>query len=321
MQSGVGSDRQPFSEHLKELRQRLIYCLLALISGSLVGYVFHDKLFHIITRPLHQKLYYTSPLGGFNAIIKVSLIFGIVTSLPVIIYHLNRFLSPAFKHPDRKQPLRIAFYSFSLAVIGVTFGYFVSLPATLHFLTNLGIKEFQPFIVVNDYLNFVFNYLVGFAVVFQLPLVLLFINRITPQKPGHLMKYQRYVILGSFIVAAILTPTPDPLNQTLMALPMILLYQVSILIIWLQNRQTKPTVLEAIPLAPNPATPPPQPTPQAAPKPLPPPASGAPKLWDIIPGRLPKTGPKTAVSNSLPLGPSFYGGKFMDIKPGLNFKS
>jgi Sec-independent protein secretion pathway component TatC len=93
-------------------------------------------------------------------------------------------------------------------------------------------------IIVGEYLNFVFSYLLGFAVLFQLPLIMLFINRIKPQEPKKLIKHQRWVILISFIIAAVLTPTPDPINQFIMAAPIILLYQVSVMLIWLQNRRT-----------------------------------------------------------------------------------
>src|SRR5689334_17957336 len=159
MQDGTGTSRQPFSEHVRELRQRLIYSLTALVGASVIGYLLHDQLFQVIRRPLKAKLYYTSPIGGFNSMLKIAIIFGLVVAIPVFMYQLCRFLGPAFK--QRVRPIRIIMASAFLAATGVSFAYFVSLPAALHFLTNVDTKNLSPFIVVNDYLNFVFSYLAG----------------------------------------------------------------------------------------------------------------------------------------------------------------
>jgi sec-independent protein translocase protein TatC len=237
MQGGSNAPRQSFAEHLRELRRRLTYCLLTLVAGSVVGYLLHRPLLHVLTAPLKQQLYYTSPLGGFNALIKISVVFGLVLTVPVGMYQLAKFLSPAFLGHGGSRPLRLVFASLILAAAGIGVGYYISLPAALHFFSQVTGSQLKPLIVINDYLNFVLAYLVAFAVLFQIPLIMLFINRVTPRSPRQLMSYQRWVILGSFILAAILTPTPDPLNQTLMAAPMIALYQVGILAVWLQNRR------------------------------------------------------------------------------------
>ena len=257
MQDGKGHNAQPFGDHIRELRQRLFYCVIVLMAGCAIGYTIHDRLFYILRRPLHAQLYYTTPTGGFNAIIKISIMFGLFITIPVFIYQLGKFLSPAFKH--RYKLWRIVLYSAGLAVIGVLFAYYMSLPAALHFLSNISAGNLQPLITINEYLGFVFAYLTSFALLFQLPLVLLFINRIKPQSPGTLMKYERWVILFSFILAAILTPTPDPINQTIMALPLILLYQFSVVLIWLVNKKSRPAVAEetvvGVPDEPNTAPP------------------------------------------------------------------
>ena len=250
MQDGTGAGTQPFSEHVRELRQRLIYSIAALLLGSIAGYAIHGPLFRLIKRPLDEQLYYTTPMGGFNAIIKISILFGVIVAVPVFVYQLSRFLRPAFRR--HTSAIRIIFFSFILATLGVLFAYFVSLPASLHFLANVNSKDLQSLITVNEYLNFVSAYLAGFALLFQLPLIMLFINRIKPQRPGRLMRLQQYVILVSFVVAAILTPTPDPINQSIIALPMILLYQFSVALIWFVNRRDRNNVItveaEAVPV-------------------------------------------------------------------------
>ena len=229
---------QTFGEHLDELRLRLVWALLTLVLFCAVGYYFHNLLLAILEKPLGQRLYYTSPIGGFNAIIKISVLAGFVAAMPVLIYQLCQFIAPAFGMSAKKRPVKVFFSSFILAIAGVGFGYFVSLPASLHFLTHIGATGIQPLLIANDYLNFAFSYLLGFALLFQLPLIIGFINnRSGPIKPGQLMRFQRWVILISFILAAILTPTPDPVNQLIMAMPIIVLYQFSIGIVWLQNKR------------------------------------------------------------------------------------
>ena len=141
MPGGKGAQAQPFGEHIKELRQRLFYVVIVLMIGCFVGYSIHDRLFHIIRRPLHAQLYYTNPTGGFNAIIKISIMFGLLITIPVFIYQLGKFLSPAFKH--RFHLWRIVLYSASLAILGVLFAYYMSLPAALHFLANIGTGNLQ----------------------------------------------------------------------------------------------------------------------------------------------------------------------------------
>lgn len=245
MQGGKSAKAQPFSEHVRELRQRLIYSFAALLMGSIVGYAIHERILTLITHPLHQKLYYTTPTGGFNAIIKISILFGVIVAVPVFVYQLGKFLSPAFKHHNIRA-FRMAFLSVILALLGVLFAYYISLPAALHFLANIDTNNLQSLITINEYLNFASAYVAGFALLFQLPLILLFINRIKPQRPGGLMRYQKWVILVSFILAAVLTPTPDPINQAIMALPIILLYQFSIGLIWIVNRRNKIDVAEPV---------------------------------------------------------------------------
>lgn len=235
---------RPLSEHLQELRRRLLYSIGALFLGSAVGFIIHERLFGLIRHPLHAQLYYTTPTGGFNAIIKISILFGVLVAIPVFVYQLGKFLSPAFK--KRMHAGRIILASVLLANLGILFAYFLSLPAALHFLANIDSKDLQSLITVNEYLNFVFGYVASFALLFQLPLIMLFINRIKPQRPGRLMSIQRWVILFSFILAAILTPTPDPVNQFIMALPIILLYQFSVGLIWFVNRKGKAKLAEPI---------------------------------------------------------------------------
>lgn len=200
---------------------------------------FFDKIVNVLMAPLSpgQKLVYLTPGGAFNFILKVCMYVGIVGALPVIIFHLYRFLMPVVRKLHLRTALRYTLISIALAAAGILFAYFVSLPAALYFLTNFNLYHIDPMLTVDAYLSFVMTYLVAGAVLFQLPLVMTIIDSVKPLTPKRLMGYQRYVIVGSFIIAAIVTPTPDALNQTILASPIIVMYQLGIVIIASRHRK------------------------------------------------------------------------------------
>jgi len=184
-------------------------------------------------------VYYTSPTGGLSLIIQVCLFFGFLLAVPAFVFHLYRFIEPIMPKTSKKLTISIVAASFCLTCCGVTMAYFVSLPAALSFLQTFNSNQVSALITANEYFSFVTHYLLGFGILFQLPLVLLLWNYISPLKSKTLMNYSRYVIVLSAIVAAVLTPTPDPVNQAIMAIPIIILYYLSIFIIWQVNNKTK----------------------------------------------------------------------------------
>jgi len=229
-----------FAEHIQELRSRLMWSMLFVAIGAGVGYVLHDKLLIILQQPLHESLYYTTPTGAFSFIMKICAVFGLVVALPAMLYHSFAFFEPLLNRRLRRSIVLYVLLSFALACLGITFAYFISLPAALHFLVNFGSDGgIESLITANEYFNFVLAYIAGFAVLFQLPLIITFINRIKPLTTGKLMGGTRYVVLASFVVAAIITPTPDPLNQALMAGPIILLYFASVSVVAAINMKAR----------------------------------------------------------------------------------
>ncbi len=235
----AASQAATFADHVGELRRRLMWSLLFVAIGGTVGYFLNDKLLVVLQKPLNQTLYYTNPTGAFSFIIKVCVVFGLTVSLPVITYNLFAFFDPVLQTRTKRMFFWYIFSSVFLAGLGILFAYFVSLPAALHFLVNFGGGDIQALITANEYFNFVLAYLGGFALLFQLPLIMGFVNRITPLTPGKLLGATRYVVLASFVLAAIITPTPDPLNQTLMAGPVILLYFLSALGVIIKNKSSR----------------------------------------------------------------------------------
>jgi sec-independent protein translocase protein TatC len=132
----------------------------------------------------------------------------------------------------------IVLLSIMLAALGVNFAYYLSLPAALHFLSQIGSESITPLLSANEYVKFVSMYLVSLAILFQLPVIVAITYTIRPFGPGSMMQHQRHVILASFIAAAILTPTPDPIHQAIMAAPTIALYQVAVIYVWIRHRPT-----------------------------------------------------------------------------------
>lgn len=228
-------------DHLRELRRRFFFVALALVGGSVAAYSVHDVLIKVLLAPLEgQKLVYLTPGGGFDFIFKISLYAGIITALPVLIYHLFRFLSPLMRRPSKRFVIAVVCASILFALTGIIFGYFVAVPSALHFLMTFAGDYIEANITAISYLNFMVMYLLGLALLFQLPLILLCINAtVGPLKPSRLLASEGYVALGAFIVAAIITPTPDIMNQLLVALPVIGMYQLGILWVVLYNKAVR----------------------------------------------------------------------------------
>lgn len=261
-------DPDTIAGHLEELRRRLIYVALIVVVGLGLGWAFQGQISQALIRPLGESLYYSSPTGGLDFVMTLSICVGALLALPFAIYHSLSFVEPISHKPLTRSGMKIVTISFALAITGGLFAYFVTLPAALNFLKGFDEINVNPLLSAKEYLTFAMTYIFTFAIIFQLPLIMGSINRIKPLKPEKLIKKQRWVILASFIIAAFATPTPDPMNQAVMALPLIVLFNVSILIVWIQNslrnkpkQQTAKPAPAVIPTPPvqTPVTPPAQP--------------------------------------------------------------
>lgn len=230
---------QTFHDHVQELRRRIAWLVLTIGVSSVAGYVLRVPIIRILQHPLGAPLFYTSPAGGFNFVLKVSTSIGIMIALPLVVYHLVRFVEPALPQPIKRSIIaRVVLFSTMLASLGVAFGFFVMIPMSLHFFATFSSAAVKPWISVDEYLSFVLGLLVTFAALFQIPLVVLFINRIKPIKPSQLLRYQRHIIVSAFVLAVILPFTYDPVSQFIMAVPIVFLYYFSILLVWYSNRRT-----------------------------------------------------------------------------------
>lgn len=225
-------------EHLKELRKRAFYITFSVIGWSCAAYAVQQHLVVWLLKPSGgQDFVYTSPIGGVDFLFRVCLYSGLILSIPVIVYQLLCYLAPLMKTDSRRFIAVGSIASGVLATVGLVFGYLAGLPAALHFLLHQFMtSQVKPLITVQSYMSFVMVYMVGSALMLQVPLILVFINRIKPLKPRTLFHYERWVILFAFIIAGLMNPTPHVLDQLMVAGPIIVMYQVGVAIIALINR-------------------------------------------------------------------------------------
>jgi len=218
-----------FSDHVGELRKRIFIVALVFLLATSLAYNYHDFFVALIMMPLGQeKLIYLTPGGGFNFIFQVSLYAGLLAAAPILIYQLYGFIKPALPQRARRSASSVVAAAFLLMLCGVAFGYFVAVPSALTFLSTFAGEAISPNLTADSYLSFFLAYIAGLGILFELPLLLLFFHWIHPMTPGSLLKSERIIILVIFILAAIITPTPDIFNQAMIAGPLILIYQFGV---------------------------------------------------------------------------------------------
>ncbi len=226
-----------FHDHVSELRKRLMWVALVVIASALVGYMLREPMLDILQKPLDAPLFYSSPAGSFNFIIRLSTMLGVIVALPFGVYHAVKFLEPALPLKiSTSRLVKIIASSTVLALLGIAFSYFYMIPISLHFFQSFSSEEIQPLISANEYLSYTMSNFVIFALIFQIPLIILFINWVKPIKPSKLLKYQRHVIVAAMIISLVLPFTYDPLSQFMVAVPIIALYYFSVALVLVANR-------------------------------------------------------------------------------------
>ena len=216
--------------HLEELRSRLIKSLVAIAVGSVISYFFLDEIMHYLTLNV-GKLYYMKPGEAFFTYIKIDIAAGFLIALPVIFYHAWRFFLPALTSAERMILGIIVPSSVFLFFVGLAFSFFLVLPIALKFFIGFGDENLQAMFSFGNYFDFVVMFLLPFGFIFELPLVIIVLGKIGILTSEWLKKYRRIVIFLSFVIGAIITPTPDSFTQSIIALPMIALYEIGYLVL------------------------------------------------------------------------------------------
>ncbi|GAB5046151.1 twin-arginine translocase subunit TatC [Thermodesulfovibrio sp. TK110] len=246
-------------EHLSELRKRILICLVALIIAFIFTFSYSEYIFKLLLFPLeftpqfslkeglvfvpdqklhNTKLVFLGPAEAFWMNMKIALVSGFVLTIPVIFYQLWRFVSPGLYSHEKKYVLPFVLSATGLFLAGVAFCYLIVLPFAMGFLLNYKVGDFlMPMLSVGLYIDFLLKFLLAFGVVFELPILIVITTRMGLITPQTLKKYRRFAIVLAFVVAAIITPTPDAFNQTLMAVPMIILYELGIWVSIILNKK------------------------------------------------------------------------------------
>ena len=226
--------------HLGELRSRLIKCVIAVAITSLISFIFAKQIFDILILPAGEiDLIYIEMTEMIGTYMRVSLASGIILAMPYLIYQLLMFISPALTRREKRYVYLILPWVTLMFVGGVAFSYFILIPPATKFLITFGSDIATPQIKIGNYISIVTRLLVAIGLVFELPVLTTFLARIGVITPKWLAKKRKLAIIFAFILAAIITPTFDPINQSLVAIPLIILYEMSIWLAKLVHRGKK----------------------------------------------------------------------------------
>jgi len=236
-------DKMPLTSHLEELRKRLVRILIAVGIAFLGCFAFKEEIFRIVAQPLISVLppgthmVFTGLPEAFFTYIKVSLYAGIFVASPVVLYQVWKFISPGLFPKEKKFVAPFVITSTMLFIGGVCFGYFLVLPSAYKFFLEFTTDFLKPMLSMREYLTLTLKLLLAFGIIFEIPVFLFFMTKIGLVTPRKLARMRRYAIVACFIVAAIITPTPDAFTQCMMAIPMVILYEVGIIVSRLASRR------------------------------------------------------------------------------------
>ena len=220
-------------EHLDELRRRMIQCLLPFFAAALFSAFFVKKIISFLQFPAKGaigKLSFFTPQEVALVYLKVALLTGLIISLPFILYHIWKFISPALEDRHKRHAISFIFFTWFSFFTGAGFCFFCLLPVSLKFLIGLAGDELVPVISISKYISFVLVLTLGCGLVFEMPVVAWILTKLNILNAGILRKKRKYAAVIILIAAAIITPTTDPFNMFLLAVPMYMLYEISILI-------------------------------------------------------------------------------------------
>jgi len=236
--------RMTLIEHLEELRRRLMIIVAVVFVAFLACWYFAPTIFHWLEIPIlrflppGEKLAFTGLVDPFMLYIKVALLAGIFVASPIILWQIWLFLKPGLYRHERRLAGPFIVFTTVFFVAGGYFGYRVAFPMVVHFLLTVG-QDFRQVVTIQTYFSMMSKILLGLGLVFEMPIFIFFLARIGLVTPRQLLKWFRWAVLLIFIIAAVITPTPDIATQSVFALPMIGLYLLGVLIAWLFGKKRR----------------------------------------------------------------------------------
>src|ERR1700682_1037851 len=252
----------PFLDHLEELRRRLFWIAGAIVIGVVIAFALLSRLdiIRLLERPilplLHgQKLIYTHPGTSFHILLNASLVLGLLLASPVIVGQIWGFLAPALYAHEKRVVVPVLIAMVALFLAGVALSYFVVLPLTLQFLMSIESTALTPLISATEYFDFAISMCVAFGVVFEVPIAILALTALGLVTPQFLSKYRRHAVIVCLVAAAFITPGADPYSLFALAIPLYVLYELSVFvaIIAYRKRQKRRDRVEAEEIASEPA--------------------------------------------------------------------
>jgi len=230
-----------FLEHLEELRWRLIYSIAGVLVGTIVSWIFIDFLVEsILLKPAIENniaLQNLKPFGQIFLYFQIAIISGVILSIPNIFYQLWKFIAPALRKNERKYILAIVVFSSICFLLGIFFAYFIMLPLALSFASQFGTTAIKNEFAIDEYMSIIISVMLAAGLVFELPMLSFFLSKLGILTPDFMKKYRRHSLVIIMILAAVLTPGTDPVSQVILAVPLFLLYEISILVSKLSQKK------------------------------------------------------------------------------------
>jgi sec-independent protein translocase protein TatC len=247
----MDEQKLPLTSHLQELRKRLILSFIAVGAGFVICYTFSQPLFDILSKPLLKimpegsSLIFTSVAEAFFTYMKVAFIAGIILASPFVLYQVWAFVAPGLYRHEKKYVIPFVAAGTLFFVLGILFAYFVAIPVGFKFLLGYATDFIKPMPSMKEYLSFSIKFLLTFGLVFEFPVVLVLLARIGVVDAKTMARHRKYAILLIFIFAALMTP-PDIISQLLMAIPLMGLYELSIILsrIFGKKKEASPSTSE-----------------------------------------------------------------------------
>jgi sec-independent protein translocase protein TatC len=237
-----------FLDHLEELRNRIIRSAIAVVAGAGVCWFFRERIYDLMQKPIVQvlhekhlpeKLVYLNPVDPFNLYLKIAMLAGLFLTSPYVLYQVWMFISPGLYRTEKKYVLPFMVSTITLFTLGGYFGYSVAYPRALDFFVVKFNGQFQPMITISEYTQLFLSIVLGMGLIFEMPILVFFLAFLGIMTPKFMIRNFRYAILVIFVIAAIVTPTPDIFNMCVFASPMLALYALSIGVAWLVHPEQR----------------------------------------------------------------------------------
>lgn len=224
-------------DHLRELRSRVLICVLVYIAIATLLFFVYEPILRVLSSTLGSELYYSDPAGGFSFVLKIYTTGALVFTIPIILFNVINFIKPAFeKILTNKRVLQISILSTFLALLGTSFAFYIILPETIKFFSDFQVGGLSALINADQYLSFVTSMIAVFAIIFQVPLLMLLIDSIKNITPKNMLKMEKWVVVVSVIVAIITPFNYDVLSSLVVAIPIIGLYNLSIIMVVIKHK-------------------------------------------------------------------------------------